>query len=69
MADDIAALVRHLGIGRVDVMGYSLGGGLRDGGWDGSGRPNAQLAILPGVTHCSIFADPLLAVVATRFLD
>jgi pimeloyl-ACP methyl ester carboxylesterase len=26
MADDIAALVRHLGLGRADVMGYSLGG-------------------------------------------
>lgn len=28
MADDIAALVKHLGLGRVDVMGYSLGGGV-----------------------------------------
>ncbi len=27
MADDVAALVRHLGLERVDVMGYSLGGG------------------------------------------
>jgi pimeloyl-ACP methyl ester carboxylesterase len=26
MADDIAALVAHLGLGRADVMGYSLGG-------------------------------------------
>jgi pimeloyl-ACP methyl ester carboxylesterase len=25
-----------------------LGGGKRDGGWDGAGRPNARLAILPG---------------------
>ena len=25
--DDIATLVKHLGFGRVDVMGYSLGGG------------------------------------------
>ena len=45
-----------------------LGGGQRDGGWDGSGRPTAQLAILPHVTHYTIFADPLLAEVATRFL-
>ena len=28
MADDIAALIRHLGIERVDVLGYSLGGGV-----------------------------------------
>jgi len=28
MADDIAALVDHLGLGRVDLIGYSLGGGV-----------------------------------------
>ena len=28
MADDVAGLVRHLDLGRVDVMGYSLGGGV-----------------------------------------
>ena len=28
MADDIAALVQHLGFDRVDVMGYSLGAGV-----------------------------------------
>jgi pimeloyl-ACP methyl ester carboxylesterase len=28
MADDIAALVRFLDLGKVDVMGYSLGGGV-----------------------------------------
>lgn len=27
MADDIAALIRHLGYDQVDVMGYSLGSG------------------------------------------
>jgi alpha/beta hydrolase fold len=26
MADDVAALIEHLGLGRADVMGYSLGG-------------------------------------------
>jgi pimeloyl-ACP methyl ester carboxylesterase len=28
MADDIAALIRHLGLGRPDILGYSLGGGV-----------------------------------------
>jgi pimeloyl-ACP methyl ester carboxylesterase len=28
MADDIAALIKHLGIEEADVMGYSLGGGV-----------------------------------------
>lgn len=28
MADDIAALIAHLGLARADVMGYSLGGGV-----------------------------------------
>jgi pimeloyl-ACP methyl ester carboxylesterase len=28
MGDDIAALIGHLGLGRVDLMGYSLGGGV-----------------------------------------
>jgi len=108
MADDVAALIKHLGIEKADVMGYSLGGGValqtairypgavrklvvgdadavrtahsveffgllggaqRDGGWDGSGRPNAQLAILPGTTHYDIFVSPALASTATQFLD
>jgi pimeloyl-ACP methyl ester carboxylesterase len=46
-----------------------LGGGRRDAGWDGSGRPKAQLAILPGATHYDIFSRPELASVALRFLD
>jgi pimeloyl-ACP methyl ester carboxylesterase len=28
MADDIAGLIRHLGIAKADIMGYSLGGGV-----------------------------------------
>jgi pimeloyl-ACP methyl ester carboxylesterase len=46
-----------------------LGGGLRDGSWDDSGRPKGQLAILPGTTHYTIFASPALAEYAVAFLD
>ncbi len=46
-----------------------LGGGQRDAGWDGSGRPTAQLAILPGTTHYDIFASPALAAAVIPFLD
>src|SRR5438876_1738414 len=48
-----------------------LDGGLRDGGWMGEGRPKGghALAILPGLTHYNIGASPLLAAVATSFLD
>ena len=34
-----------------------LGGGLRDANWDGSLRPVARLAVLPGQTHYDIFAS------------
>jgi len=37
-----------------------LGGGKQDAGWDGSGMPNARLAILPGTTHYNIFFSPML---------
>jgi pimeloyl-ACP methyl ester carboxylesterase len=46
-----------------------LGGGLKDAGWDGSGRPTAQLAILPGHTHYNILTSPVLATVVAQFLD
>jgi len=46
-----------------------LGGGLRDASWDGSLRPTARLAILPGTTHYDIYASPALAPAVTAFLD
>jgi len=46
-----------------------LGGGLRDGGWDGSGMSNARLAILPGMTHYNIFNSPTLVETVIPFLD
>ena len=52
----------------VEVFGL-LGGGKRDGGWDGSGRPKARLAILPGVTHYSMAIAPALPTTVIQFLD
>jgi pimeloyl-ACP methyl ester carboxylesterase len=46
-----------------------LGGGLRDAGWDGSGRPTSRLAILPGQTHYDIGVVPTLAGMVSSFLD
>jgi len=54
----------------VEIFGL-LDGGKRDGGWMNEGRPAGghALAILPGLTHYSIFASPLLSAVALAFLD
>ena len=46
-----------------------LGGGQKDASLDGSGRPVAQLAILPGLTHYNINSSPALALAVTPFLD
>ena len=48
-----------------------LGGGLRDGGWMGEGRPKGghALAILPGLTHYNIFSSPLFAAATLTFLE
>ena len=47
-----------------------LGGGLRDGGWMGEGRPEGghALAILPGLTHYNMAGSPLFAAVTLGFL-
>jgi pimeloyl-ACP methyl ester carboxylesterase len=52
----------------VEVFGL-LGGGKRDAGWDGSGRPKGQLAILPGLTHYNIGMAPSLAPAVIPFLE
>jgi pimeloyl-ACP methyl ester carboxylesterase len=52
----------------VEVFGL-LGGGQRDGGWDGSGRPRGRLAILPGLTHYTIGSAPALSEAVIPFLD
>lgn len=46
-----------------------LGGGRQDAQWDGSGMNANRLAILPGITHYTMFADPRLAATALGFLD
>jgi len=52
----------------VEVFGL-LGGGKRDGGWDGSGRPKSRLAILPGITHYAMGSAPALSSTVIPFLD
>src|SRR5215212_4791342 len=46
-----------------------LGGGERDAGWEGSGRPESRLAILPGTTHYDIFYSSAMADAIAPFLD
>jgi len=46
-----------------------LGGGLRDANWDGSLRPVARLAVLPGHTHYDLFASADLPAAVIPFLD
>jgi pimeloyl-ACP methyl ester carboxylesterase len=46
-----------------------LGGGQRDAGLDGSLRPTARLAILPGTTHYDILTFPWLPALVSAFLD
>ncbi len=46
-----------------------LGGGKADAGWDGSGMSTARLAILPAMTHYTIFSSPVLVATVTPFLD
>ena len=51
--------------------GEAVGGGQRDGGWAGEGRPDGghALAILPGLTHYNVGVSPLFAAVTLSFLD
>lgn len=46
-----------------------LGGGLKDADWDGKNMVQSRLAILPGLTHYTVFMAPALAEVAIAFLD
>jgi pimeloyl-ACP methyl ester carboxylesterase len=54
----------------VEAFGL-LGGGQRDGGWMGEGRPDGghALAILPGLTHYNAGMSPLLVDAVLSFID
>jgi pimeloyl-ACP methyl ester carboxylesterase len=85
MADDVAALIKHLGVEQADLLVFGdadairpahmveffalLGGGLKDAGFDGSGRSSGQLAVLPGASHYDILAHPHLEAILMPFLD
>jgi len=45
-----------------------LGGGKRDAGWDGAGRPASRLAILPGSTHYTMLDASSLPTIVEEFL-
>jgi pimeloyl-ACP methyl ester carboxylesterase len=46
-----------------------LGGGGRDGGWDGSLPGESRLAILPGLTHYNALLSPFTGAVVDSFLS
>jgi pimeloyl-ACP methyl ester carboxylesterase len=46
-----------------------LGGGLKDGGWQGEGMSKHRLAILPGRTHYDMFLAPDTARTALTFFE
>lgn len=62
-ADADAVRTAHV----VEFFGL-LGGGHRDAGWDGTGRPAARLAVLPGLTHYDVAASPALPAAVVPFL-
>ena len=63
-ADADAVRTAHV----VEFFGL-LGGGKKDAGMDGSARPVARLAILPGLTHYNISSAPALTAAVAPFLD
>lgn len=52
----------------VEMFGL-LGGGQRDGGWDGSGMSGSRLAILPGTTHFTVLEQASLVPMVATFLE
>ena len=56
-------------ISHVTAMFELLGGGTQDAMWDGSGMNANRMAIIPGATHYSVFADPRMVEAALGFLE
>ncbi|MFE6100878.1 alpha/beta fold hydrolase [Streptomyces laurentii] len=46
-----------------------LGGGLKDPGWDGGGRPASRLSVIPGASHYDLMFSPLLTPTVRSFLQ
>jgi pimeloyl-ACP methyl ester carboxylesterase len=77
--DDVPGLAPDtmLVVGDADSMPTShvaeffglLGGGQRDAGWDGAGRPRHSLAVVPGRTHYDILEAPVLPELVAGFLQ
>jgi pimeloyl-ACP methyl ester carboxylesterase len=63
-ADADAIRTAHM----IDFFGL-LGGGTRDAGLDGSLRPAARLAVLPGSTHYDVCTAPALPELVNAFLE
>jgi pimeloyl-ACP methyl ester carboxylesterase len=63
-ADADAVTPAHI----VEMWGL-IGGGRRDAGLDGSGRPRGQLAIVPGTTHYNLLETDVVARLVIPFLD
>jgi pimeloyl-ACP methyl ester carboxylesterase len=62
--DSDAVRIRH-----AEEFYELLGGGQKDGGWDGSGIPRVHLAVLPAQTHYTIVDSPLLGSLVDQFLS
>ena len=63
-ADADAVTPAHI----VEMWGL-FGGGKRDAGLDGSGRPPGRLAIVPGTTHYDILSTDAVALLVAPFLE
>jgi len=63
-ADADAVMPKHI----VEFYGL-FGGGMKDAGMDGSGRPVTQLAIVPGSTHYNILSSPNFTAMVSSFLN
>jgi alpha-beta hydrolase superfamily lysophospholipase len=69
MGNDMAGVLKKLGYDKVDVLGHSFGGGLKDAGWQHEHMSQNRLAILPNITHYEMGLAPQLLDAALPFLN